>query len=160
MDSLEQRAREELKQSQIALSEAKRELRDARKAVDRLKVKVETIVSLLDTQSLPRERLNGEVVEQIDDDDDVTSASNGRYAGMTTVQVMEDVLTEAGGPLRIIDIVSQAIGNGYGGGVGNADADRVFAVFSSALSRDVKSNRPRFRKVDRGIFDLASRVPF
>lgn len=164
MADLAQKAREELKQSQHALTEAKSELREARRRLERLKIKVETLSDLLEDTGPVRERaVLHEQDGDGDDDDDVVlagvrepaPATDGPYANMTTVQVIDSVLREMGMPQRISAIVGRAMANGYGGGPGGGDPDRIFAVFSSALSRDVRGPNPRFRKVRRGVFDLA-----
>lgn len=142
MGDLAQKVREELRQSEIALAQAKSEVRDAKRAVERLKIKVETLGDIL----------IGHVDDPTEEDHD---QPGDFYAGKTTVQVIEEVLKEADRPLRIVDITMRAINNGYAGGPTRADNDRVFANFSSALSRDVKGSSSRFRKVDRGVFALS-----
>ena len=64
----------------------------------------------------------------------------------------EQILRTKSHQMRLVDIVEQAISDGYGGS--NVDRSRLMALFSSALIRGTTGPNPRFVKIDRGLFRL------
>ena len=160
MDSLEHRAREELRQSQLALVEAQKDFREARQHVERLRIKVETLTSLLGASSDDKRQANELAASQFVERRGASDADHAdlmRWQGKSTVQIIENVLKYRGTAMRVSEIVNTALGWGYGGE--NADRERIFAKFSSALSRGAEDELGIFRKLDRGTFDLAARAP-
>lgn len=150
MSSIAERVLEELKYSRIALDEALAELRETKRSIRTLRTKIdilEAVVGEDDDSIAPQVQINGHV----------SGASGGVLINhLSTPDAIYEILREAGGRLRITEIVHRAILKGYCG-PSEADRARVFAMFSSALARDVKSDSPRFRKINRGTFDIAAR---
>lgn len=149
MDTVAERAREELRQAQIAVAQARREYR---RHVRPLKLKIEILSNLLsgevhgDPALLPNPQpsLN-------------RSGTTNEYMGKPTVEVIQDILKKSSGSQRIIEITRQAIEGGYGSDRAEIDGERIFALFSSTLARYAEGPNPKFRKTGRGMFDLASR---
>jgi hypothetical protein len=134
-------------QLQEDLREARIDLENAERSAEKARWKIEYISGLLGGnlfQPKPQDifRL------------DISRITTIGYGGMTTPQVIAHILRESGQPMRIKDMVTAAIKKGYGGP--EADPDKVYANFSSILSRAVKDeNHPLFRKVEYGVFALA-----
>lgn len=137
MVKIEQQLRHDLEHAKAELGEVRAQIGELISKEEQLEWQVRYIGRLLGT---PQDT-NGRVDEVV-----VAPAMSGP-------QVIEAVLRETGKPLRVMDIVQKALAKGYGGP--NADQRKVFANFSSYLSRAGKRKDSQFKKVGRGLFGLS-----
>lgn len=138
MKKIEQQLRHDLEHAKSELGEVRAQIGELISKEEQLQWQVRYIGRLLGTSDETAGQAVADVV--------VAPAMSGP-------QVIEAVLRETGKPLRVMDIVQKALVKGYGGP--NADQRKVFANFSSFLSRAAKRKDAPFKKVGRGLFGLS-----
>lgn len=147
MTSLQQRLSTDLIDAQMEMQDAQEELREAEQRAEKIRWKVEYIKSLINDHEEGRTR-GGTATR--------TTPTPGPKKGGTTPDWIQIVLHDAGGPLRIKEVVDRIAAKGLAGPA--PDIEKLTKNVSSTLQRAGSAKHPIFKKIDHGTYELVERI--